>query len=173
MNLRSIISETLQAARLAPLSLAALQLAASPVIAATAGAPTSWPTASPIKHVIVIIGENRTFDHVFATYVPKQGESVNNLLSEGIIALDPNLNAIPGPHFNRAHQLAANDQGLYQLSPRSSRSRMISCRRRSPGVRPILRATSAAPIPATTGPSRSPVPRRPSRVWRRSTTRIS
>ena len=24
-------------------------------------------TVSPIKHVIVIIGENRTFDHVFAT----------------------------------------------------------------------------------------------------------
>jgi hypothetical protein len=28
-------------------------------------------TASPIKHVIVIIGENRTFDHIFATYQPK------------------------------------------------------------------------------------------------------
>jgi hypothetical protein len=27
--------------------------------------------ATPIKHVIVIIGENRSFDHVFATYVPK------------------------------------------------------------------------------------------------------
>ena len=25
------------------------------------------PTVSPIKHVIVIIGENRTFDHIFAT----------------------------------------------------------------------------------------------------------
>lgn len=25
-------------------------------------------TASPIKHVIVILGENRTFDHQFATY---------------------------------------------------------------------------------------------------------
>ena len=28
-------------------------------------------TATPIKHVIVIIGENRSFDHVFATYKPK------------------------------------------------------------------------------------------------------
>ena len=27
-------------------------------------------TTTPIKHVIVIIGENRTFDHVFATYQP-------------------------------------------------------------------------------------------------------
>ena len=27
-------------------------------------------TVSPIKHVIVIVGENRSFDHLFATYVP-------------------------------------------------------------------------------------------------------
>jgi phospholipase C len=30
-------------------------------------------TTTPIKHVIVIIGENRSFDHVFATYVPQNG----------------------------------------------------------------------------------------------------
>ena len=28
-------------------------------------------TRTPIKHVIYIIGENRTFDHAFATYVPR------------------------------------------------------------------------------------------------------
>ena len=27
---------------------------------------SNFSTATPIKHVIVIIGENRTFDHVFA-----------------------------------------------------------------------------------------------------------
>jgi phospholipase C len=32
-------------------------------------------TVTPIKHLIVIIGENRSFDHVFATYVPKWGQS--------------------------------------------------------------------------------------------------
>ncbi len=31
-------------------------------------------TTTPIKHVIVIIGENRSFEPVFATYVPKHGE---------------------------------------------------------------------------------------------------
>src|SRR5947209_13528498 len=41
-------------------------------------------TATPIKHVIVIIGENRTFDNIYATYVPKHG-TVSNLLSRGII----------------------------------------------------------------------------------------
>jgi phospholipase C len=60
-------------------------------------------TDSPIKHVIVLIGENRTFDHLFATYVPKRGESVKNLLSEGII----NADGTPGPHFKKAQQFQA------------------------------------------------------------------
>src|ERR1700754_830255 len=40
-------------------------------------------TNTPIKHVILLIGENRTFDHVYATYTPPKGQSVHNLLSEG------------------------------------------------------------------------------------------
>ena len=64
-------------------------------------------TASPIKHVIVIIGENRTFDHIFATYKPRRGEFVNNLLSEGII----NPDGTPGPNFALAHQKSACDLG--------------------------------------------------------------
>ena len=61
-------------------------------------------TASPIKHVILIIGENRTFDHVFATYVPKTGQSVDNLLSKGIV----NPDGTPGPNYSLAAQYAAN-----------------------------------------------------------------
>jgi len=68
-------------------------------------------TRTPIKHVIVIIGENRSFDHVFATYVPKSGDTIDNLLSKGIVKLDANKNAVPGPNFALAHQLAAQDQG--------------------------------------------------------------
>src|SRR5450755_2131418 len=60
-------------------------------------------TASPIKHVIVLIGENRTFDHLFATYVSPSGDSVNNLLSEGIIKAD----GTPGRHFGKAKQFQA------------------------------------------------------------------
>jgi phospholipase C len=48
-------------------------------------------TETPIKHVIVLIGENRTFDHVFATYVPKSKDSVSNLLSKGIIKADGSI----------------------------------------------------------------------------------
>jgi phospholipase C len=60
-------------------------------------------TRSPIKHVIVLIGENRTFDHVFATYVPKSKDSISNLLSKGIITAQGE----PGKHFSRAAQFQA------------------------------------------------------------------
>jgi len=56
-------------------------------------------TVTPIKHVIVIIGENRTFDNIYATYVPKHG-TVENLLSKGIIHADGS----PGPHSDLATQ---------------------------------------------------------------------
>jgi phospholipase C len=58
---------------------------------------------SPIQHVIVLIGENRTFDHIYATYVPRHGESVSNLLSKGIV----NADGTPGPHFKKAQQFQA------------------------------------------------------------------
>jgi phospholipase C len=58
-------------------------------------------TATPIKHVIIIVGENRSFDHLFATYVPKRRDAhIRNLLSEQII----NADGTPGPRFAKAHQ---------------------------------------------------------------------
>jgi phospholipase C len=58
-------------------------------------------TASTIKHVIIIVGENRSFDHLFATYVPRnKNEKILNLLSEGIIKTD----GTPGPNFALAQQ---------------------------------------------------------------------
>jgi phospholipase C len=68
---------------------------------------------TPIEHVIMIIGENRTFDHVFATYTPRAGETVNNLLSEGIIKAD----GTPGPNFAKAAQNFASDTSTYMLNP--------------------------------------------------------
>ena len=63
----------------------------------------------------MIIGENRSFDHVFATYVPKKGEKVWNLLSEGIV----NADGTPGPNFSKAEQNAATDTApdAFLLSP--------------------------------------------------------
>src|SRR5499425_363735 len=60
-------------------------------------------TETPIKHLIVLIGENRTFDHLFATYVSPSGDHVRNLLSEGII----NADGTPGEHFSKAAQFKA------------------------------------------------------------------
>jgi phospholipase C len=58
-------------------------------------------TTSPIKHVIIIVGENRSFDHLFATYVPpKNSQKILNLLSQGIIKAD----GTPGPNFAKAQQ---------------------------------------------------------------------
>ena len=61
-------------------------------------------TQTPIKHVIIIIGENRTFDHIFATYKPvNKDEKVLNLLSEGIVKADGS----PGPNYRDALQYQA------------------------------------------------------------------
>jgi phospholipase C len=75
----------------------------------------SFPTASPIKHVIVIVGENRTFDHVFGAYTPRRGQTVSNLLSKGIITQDGK----PGPNFALAAQYTADaiNPNRFELSP--------------------------------------------------------
>lgn len=57
-------------------------------------------TATPIKHVIIIVGENRSFDNIYGTYVPPNGTKVLNLLSQGIVRADGS----PGPNFAKAHQ---------------------------------------------------------------------
>ena len=74
-------------------------------VVAAAGHKNDGRTVSPIKHVIVIIGENRTFDHLFATYEPKRGEKVDNLLSKKIIT----EKGTPGVNFSRAAQFTAVD----------------------------------------------------------------
>jgi phospholipase C len=109
----------LDGVRLALGSLALLQMSLGAPLAYAAGtaeqAAAEARTSSPIKHVIVIIGENRSFDHVFATYVPKQGESVWNLLSEGIVKADGS----PGRNFSKGEQSAASDPAAdaFLLSP--------------------------------------------------------
>src|SRR5271167_36287 len=126
MSLKRFAANSMHCLRIGLTSLALFQFSLGGPLASTAQAQTDNDnkTTSPIKHVIVIIGENRSYDHVFATYVPKAGESVNNLLSEGVVKLDGNLNAIPGPNFEKAHQLAAMDNGptdAFLLDPPKSK----------------------------------------------------
>ncbi|HTT96921.1 MAG TPA: alkaline phosphatase family protein [Rhizomicrobium sp.] len=70
-------------------------------------------TTTPIKHVIIIVGENRSFDHLYGTYVSPSGDSVKNILSEGIV----NADGTPGPNFRKAAQMQASDTDAYSVSP--------------------------------------------------------
>jgi phospholipase C len=120
MTLKEVASTGLRALRTGIISAAMLQLAIGNTFADAQSQNNSRDndTASPIKHVIVIIGENRSFDHVFATYVPKPGEKVWNLLSEGIVT----ATGAPGHNFGKAEQLAAFDEQPdgYLLNPSKS-----------------------------------------------------
>jgi phospholipase C len=94
---------------------------------------------TPIKHVIVLVGENRTFDHTFGTYIPRDGQTVSNLLSKGIV----NADGSPGPNFALAAQAQAAPQAAFYISPASKTPYDIL-----PGP-----STSGAPsAPRTTAP---------------------
>jgi len=103
MHLRDVFAKGLQCIKTVFVGITIVQFSFGGLLVGSAEAQETSETATPIKHVIVLIGENRTFDHVFATYQPKNGESIKNLLSEGII----NANGTPGPHFKRAAQFQA------------------------------------------------------------------
>ncbi len=76
--------------------------------------PDAAPTRTQVKHLLIIIGENRSFDHLFATYQPPPGQTVRNLLSEGIIL----SNGAPGPNYKLAIQnTATQPDGDYHNSP--------------------------------------------------------
>src|ERR1700757_2251164 len=83
------------------------------VPAALAGASSDGNTTTPIKHLIVIYGENRSFDHLFATYRPQHNETVMNLLSQGIV----DEFGAPGPNFAKAAQFQASDTTQYSGAP--------------------------------------------------------
>ncbi|MGA2420751.1 MAG: alkaline phosphatase family protein [Candidatus Acidiferrum sp.] len=115
MKFKRLAVCSLESFRTGLVALALLQLAVGAPSARANEEQTHGTTRTPIKHVIVIIGENRSFDHVFATYKPKNGETVWNLLSKGIVT----DSGAPGPNFKKAQQLAAQDAGddPFLLSP--------------------------------------------------------
>ena len=105
MSLKPLIAKSLQCVRSSVVAVMMFQFSlGGPLVSpARADDHNHGGTATPIKHVIVLIGENRTFDHLFATYVSPSGDSVKNLLSEGIIRAD----GTPGRHFSKAAQFQA------------------------------------------------------------------
>jgi phospholipase C len=91
----------------------AAALTAGGAAAATHGASAA-ATTTPIKHVIVIIGENHSFDNVFATYQAPSGQHVRNLLSEGIVTKTGGM----GANWKKAQQLTASNTSAYSLTPK-------------------------------------------------------
>ena len=103
MSLKKAVATILYSIRLVLVAVTVFQFSLGGPLASPVQAQEHQSTQTPIKHVIVLIGENRTFDHLFATYVSPSGDSVKNLLSEGII----NADGTPGPHFKKAQQFQA------------------------------------------------------------------
>jgi len=76
---------------------------------ASAGVPVT-----PIQHVIVVVGENVTFDTLYGAYQPPKGQTVKNLLSQGII----NAKGQEGPYYMTAIQRqGVNPAGQYSARP--------------------------------------------------------
>src|SRR5580698_8371997 len=82
-------------------------MVAGPVLAPAANAATP-KTATPIKHIVIIFGENRSFDHYFGTYPnalnpagepqfhAAPGTPTVNGLSTALLTNNPNLNPANG-----------------------------------------------------------------------------
>ena len=79
-----------------------------------------FKTKSPIKHVIILIGENRGLDHTFGVYKPKgRGQTISNLLAKGIV----NADGTPGPNFKLAQQYSVAAQSAWYLgAPNSAKT---------------------------------------------------
>ena len=80
------------------------------------GADKARATQTPIEHLIVVVGENISFDNLFATYEPPPGSKVANLLSRGIVDREGK----PGPRFADAMQREASGRERYAVIPATS-----------------------------------------------------
>jgi len=94
-----------------------VRIAALTAVLLALGAPAGAqapPTTTPIEHLIVVVGENLSFDNLFGTYQPRSGAAVRNLLSAGIV----NTDGSPGPEFAKAAQRRAEVRDAYEVTPR-------------------------------------------------------
>src|SRR5262249_20444185 len=118
--------------------LAAIALATSAYAADADNPVDAIKTATPIKHVIIIVGENRSFDHLFATYVPtRKDERVLNLLSQGIV----NADGTPGKNFAKAHHFQI-------ISPPNGGKFFISADKQQKALYNVLPAPDIGLVPA-------------------------
>jgi phospholipase C len=108
------------------------------------GGPDGLKTATPIKHLVVVIGENRSFDHIYGTYVPKGRHSILNLLSEGIVRSDGS----PGWHFAAARQFVTSGETSYFISvPKRNKAAYTILPAPTLGGAPNMQSTTLPPFP--------------------------
>jgi phospholipase C len=117
MSLKQLARQTWHGFRKAAVVATVLQFSMAGPFAGSLQAQEEPKSKSPIKHVIVIVGENRSFDHIFATYKPRHGQTIDNLLSKQIIT----ETGEPGTNYALALQYSADVTGSaeFQLSPAS------------------------------------------------------
>jgi phospholipase C len=89
----------------------AVMTAVMPAAGALAKEDAAPKTSTPIRNIIVVIAENRSYDHVFATYVPANHERAANLLSKGIV----NADGSPGPNFALGAQFTVPPQASFYI----------------------------------------------------------
>jgi phospholipase C len=107
-------------------------------------APDRLKTSTPIKHLVVVIGENRSFDHIYATYAPKSRHSILNLLSEGIVRSDGS----PGRHFAAARQFVTSGQTSYFISvAKRNKTAYTTLPAPTLGGAPNMQSTTLPPFP--------------------------
>jgi phospholipase C len=104
-------------------------------------------TTTPIKHVIILIGENRTFDNIYATYQPQRGQTVWNLLSRGIISPSGGL----GPNGAQSQQFQINQPypAKYFIDALATGGK--TAYQQAPGT-PSFPPTNTAYVPTAPGP---------------------
>jgi phospholipase C len=131
-------------------------LATAPLTGALAKEDRRPEARTPVQHIIVVIAENRAYDHVFGTYVPQPSQRAFNLLSRGIV----NGDGSPGPNFALGRQFTVPPSRRSTSAP-PPRRRTPSCPRRTPWARTRRRATRRhrpsprwAPLPPS--PTSSP-----------------
>ena len=95
--------------------------------------PHDIQTATPIKHLVVIFNENRSFDHYFATYpnaanptgsipfVPKpHTPKVNNLANANLLVNNPNTNPANGTGATNPFRLDRTQANTKSYTPAQS-----------------------------------------------------
>ena len=107
---------------------------ALPLLAGYGANVLAQTATTPIKNLIVVIGENTSFDTLFATYQPPAGKKVRNLLSAGIVDAEGK----PGPNYASALQKQPVTSGAFDVDYKEAAPYRVL-------PRPFARAERGAP----------------------------